>query len=158
MSNSPRWSQQLVGVSLTGGAAVDDRLVAVRAEFGLLGPMYVRSEGVMLPLAAPGQRVVLAALAVRAGRVVSFEELSAAIWGDAPPPAARVAVRNQVSRLRHRLGRAGGQVVTRDPGYLLDAAEDDVDLLDFARLCREGGAAVRRTCCTTRCGYGAGCH
>ena len=122
---------------------MDDRLVAVRAEFGLLGPMYVRSEGVMLPLAAPGQRVVLAALAVRAGRVVSFEELSAAVWGDAPPPTARVAVRNQVSRLRHRLGRAGGQVVTRDPGYLLDAAEDDVDLLDFARLCREGGAAVR---------------
>jgi DNA-binding SARP family transcriptional activator/tetratricopeptide (TPR) repeat protein len=123
--------------------AVDDRLVAVRAEFGLLGPLYVRSEGVTLPVAAPGQRVVLAALAVRAGRVVSFEELSAGIWGDAPPSAARVAVRNQVSRLRHRLGRVGGQVVTRDPGYVLDAAEDDVDLLDFARLCREGGAAVR---------------
>ena len=111
-------------------------------EFGLLGPLYVRSEGVTLPVTAARQRVVLAALAVRAGQVVSFEELSAAIWGNSPPSGARVAVRNQVSRLRQRLGNAGRHVVTRDPGYFLDATESDVDLLAFARLCREGGAAV----------------
>jgi DNA-binding SARP family transcriptional activator/Tfp pilus assembly protein PilF len=117
--------------------------MGVRAEFGLLGPLYVRSQGVTLPVTAATQRVVLAALAVRAGRVVSFEELSAALWGDAPPSGARVAVRNQVSRLRHQLGGAGEHVVTCDPGYVLDVTADDVDVLVFARLCREGGAAVR---------------
>ena len=116
--------------------------MAVSAEFGLLGPLYVRCGGVTLPVTAASQRVVLAALALRTGHVVSFEELSAALWDDAPPPGARVAVRNQVSRLRHRLGSTGEHLVTRDPGYFLDAAEGDVDLLAFVRLCREGGAAV----------------
>lgn len=116
--------------------------MAVSAEFGLLGPLYVRCGGVTLPVTAASQRVVLAALALRAGHVVSFEELSASLWDDAPPPGARVAVRNQVSRLRHRLGSIGEHLVTRDPGYFLDVAEGDVDLLAFVRLCRQGGAAV----------------
>jgi DNA-binding SARP family transcriptional activator/Tfp pilus assembly protein PilF len=97
----------------------------------------------MLPVPAARQRVVLAALAVRARQVVSFEDLAGAIWDDAPPSKARVAVRNYVSRLRQELGLVGGQIVTRAPGYVLDAAEDDVDLLAFTRLCAHGGAAAR---------------
>jgi hypothetical protein len=33
--------------------------------------------------------------------------------------------------------------VTQYPGYLLEAGEDEVDLLEFTRLCRDGGTAVR---------------
>ena len=47
-------------------------------------------------------------------------------------------------RLRRLLGPApAARVVTRYPGYLIEAGEEEVDLLRFRRLCREGGDAVR---------------
>jgi DNA-binding SARP family transcriptional activator/tetratricopeptide (TPR) repeat protein len=115
----------------------------VQAEFGVLGPLYVRSDHVVLAVPAARQRVVLAALAVRARHVVSSEELAWAIWDNVPPARARVALRNYVCRLRGALGPAGGRIVTRAPGYLLDAGDDEVDLLAFTRLCRDGGGAAR---------------
>ena len=111
--------------------------------FGLLGPLCVRSDDGMLRVTAARQRVVLAALAIRAGQVVSFEDLARSIWDGQPPVNARVAVRNHVCRLRRLLGPAGDRIVTRPPGYLLDASDDEVDLLTFGRLCRDGGVALR---------------
>ncbi|HEV2376122.1 MAG TPA: BTAD domain-containing putative transcriptional regulator, partial [Streptosporangiaceae bacterium] len=115
----------------------------MRAEFRVLGPLCVQAGNLAVQVTAGRQRVVLATLAIRAGRVVSFEELAEALWDETPPPNARVAVRNHVKRLRQVLGSAGGRIVTRTPGYLLEADDDDVDLLAFTRLCREGGAAAR---------------
>lgn len=47
-------------------------------------------------------------------------------------------------RLRRVLGpRAGARLITRHPGYLLQAGEDEVDVLRFRGLCRDGGAALR---------------
>ena len=115
----------------------------MQAEFGVLGPLYVRSGHVALGIPAARQRVVLAALTVRARHVVSPEELARAIWDDSPPAQARVAVRNYVCRLRRALGPAGGRIVTCSSGYLLDAGDDQVDLLAFTALCRDGSAAAR---------------
>jgi DNA-binding SARP family transcriptional activator/tetratricopeptide (TPR) repeat protein len=112
-------------------------------EFRVLGPLRVRSGEAVVEVPAARQRVVLAALVARARQVVSFEELAEAIWADRPASAPQVSVRNYVCRLRRVLGAAGGRIVTCAPGYLLDAVDDEVDLLTFARLCREGGAAVR---------------
>jgi DNA-binding SARP family transcriptional activator/Tfp pilus assembly protein PilF len=117
--------------------------LAVQAEFRLLGPLHVRSDQVLFGVAAARQRVVLAALAVRAGQVVSSEELARAIWDDAPPAKARVTVRNYVCRLRQALGPVGGRIVTCAPGYLLEANDDEVDLLAFTRLCGAGSVAAR---------------
>jgi DNA-binding SARP family transcriptional activator/tetratricopeptide (TPR) repeat protein len=111
--------------------------------FGLLGPLCVKSGDAETGVPAARQRVLLAALAVRAGQVVSFEELAEAIWDSDPPATARVTTRNYVKRLRQVLGPAGQRVVTRPPGYLLAAAPDEVDLLAFSRLCRDGGTALR---------------
>src|SRR5215472_2901646 len=108
---------------------------------GLLGPLAVRDGPRSLEVPAAKQRVVLAALALRAGHVVSFDALAHAMWGEAPPPGARVTVRNYVLRLRQVLGPAGSQIVTRDPGYVLEAGAADVDVLAFGRLYRDGGAA-----------------
>jgi DNA-binding SARP family transcriptional activator len=77
-------------------------------------------------VSAAKQRVVLAALALRAGRVVSFEELAEAVWADVPPPDPRVNVRNYMLRLRCVLGADGPRILTRDPGYLLDIGTDEV--------------------------------
>src|SRR6202049_2488495 len=73
-------------------------------EFCLLGPLMVRSDGVAVPVTRGKQRAVLAALLLKAGRVVSLDELAEILWGPGPPPSARVTVQNYVMRLRKALG------------------------------------------------------
>jgi DNA-binding SARP family transcriptional activator/tetratricopeptide (TPR) repeat protein len=111
---------------------------------GVLGPLLVRSDGAEVLVPAPKQRVILAALALRVGQVASYDELAEIIWDGAPPAGARVAIRNYVKRLRQILGPvAGRRIVTRDPGYALEAAPDEVDALRFTALCAAAGEAVR---------------
>ncbi len=94
---------------------------------------------------APKQRVILAALALRAGQVASYDELAEIVWDGVPPSGARVAIRNYVKRLRQILGPdAGRRIVTRDPGYALKAGPDEVDALRFTALCSQGGEAIRQ--------------
>jgi DNA-binding SARP family transcriptional activator len=89
--------------------------------------------------------VILAALALRAGQALSYDELAEIVWDGAPPVAARVAIRNYVKRLRHVLGpMAGRRILTRDPGYALDAVPDEVDALRFTALSMRAAAAVRQ--------------
>ncbi len=112
---------------------------------GVLGPLLVRDGGEPVPVPAPKQRVILAALALRAGQVASYDELAEIVWDGAPPAGARVAIRNYVKRLRQILGPvAGRRIVTRDPGYALEAEPDEVDALRFTALCSQGGEAIRR--------------
>ena len=87
----------------------------------VLGP--VRVDGAEGPIGSPQQRLVLAALALAEGHVVSTGRLVAAVWGDRPPPSAVVTVRTYVSRLRAALGRS--MVDTIGDGYRLrDMAVD----------------------------------
>jgi DNA-binding SARP family transcriptional activator/tetratricopeptide (TPR) repeat protein len=111
---------------------------------GVLGPLLIRSEGAEVLVPAPKQRVILAALALRAGQVASYDELAEIIWDGAPPAGARVAIRNYVKRLRQIMGPvAGRRIVTRDPGYALEAAPGEVDALRFTARCAAGGEAIR---------------
>ncbi len=111
---------------------------------GLLGPLQVRYDGKTVPVAAAKQRVVLAALLAQANLVVPVEDLAVTVWDGAPPPAARVTLRNYVKRLRQGLGsEIGGRIQTRDPGYLMEVGDDELDLLRFMKLCEVGGTAVR---------------
>ena len=75
-------------------------------EFCLLGPLAVRRGDTVVPIQAGKQRAVLAALLLKANRVVLVEELAEALWGTAPPPSARVTLQNYVVRLRKALGDA----------------------------------------------------
>ncbi len=110
---------------------------------GVLGPLRVQDGETSISVPAAKQRVLLAFLLVHANRVTSFDEIAETVWDGAPPPAARVAVRNYVLRLRQVLGPVvGARIVTRDPGYLIEIGPDELDLLRFTRLCREGGAAA----------------
>jgi DNA-binding SARP family transcriptional activator/Flp pilus assembly protein TadD len=111
--------------------------------FGVLGPLLVRDADSVIAVPAGRQRVLLAALLVRAGTVVPAEALAEFLWDGASPPGAETTLRSHVMRLRRLLGPApGARVVTRYPGYLIEAREEEVDLLRFRRLCREGGDAV----------------
>ncbi len=112
--------------------------------FGVLGPLLVRDGETPVDLPKGRQRVLLAALLAHAGRPVPADTLAEVVWDGAPPSGALVTLRSHVLRLRRVLGpRAGARLVTRYPGYLLQAAEEEVDLLRFRYLCGEAGAAMR---------------
>jgi DNA-binding SARP family transcriptional activator len=112
--------------------------------FGILGPLLVDDGDALIDVPPARQRVLLAGLLVHAGQAVSAETLAEVVWDGSPPPGAVNTVRTHVMRLRRALGpRAGKRLVTRYPGYLVQAGEDELDLLRFGRLCRDGSAAVR---------------
>jgi DNA-binding SARP family transcriptional activator len=104
----------------------------------------VDDEGLQVPVAAPRLRVLLAALVLHAGSPVSVEALAELVWDGAPPGGASVTLRSYLRRLRTGLGPAWAQrIVTRPPGYLCRADEQEVDALRFEALCRRTDAAVR---------------
>jgi DNA-binding SARP family transcriptional activator/Tfp pilus assembly protein PilF len=110
----------------------------------ILGPLQVHDGETSVDVPKGRQRVLLAALVLHAGILVSADVLAEAVWDGSPPPGATVTLRSHILRLRRVLGpRAGARIVTRRPGYLLQAAEDEVDVLRFRGLCRDGGAALR---------------
>jgi DNA-binding SARP family transcriptional activator/Tfp pilus assembly protein PilF len=112
--------------------------------FGMLGPLLVRDGDRLIGVPTGRQRVLLAALLVRAGTVVPTDTVAEVVWDGAPPDGAPTTLRSHVMRLRRALGpEAGARVVTRYPGYLVQAGPDEVDVLRFRGLCQEGGAAVR---------------
>ncbi len=112
--------------------------------FGVLGPLVVRDGDSVISVAAARQRVLLATLLVHAGAVVTAEALAETMWDGALPAGAETTLRSHVMRLRRVLGpAAGGRVVTRYPGYLIQASEEEVDLLRLRCRYREGGVAVR---------------
>jgi len=110
-------------------------------EFRLLGPMEVRVGSRRLDLGTPQQRLVLAALAVDAGRPVMLGTLIDRVWDDAPPVGARPALYAHIARIRQSLDQAdagGGQppagLARRAGGYLLEVDPDGIDLRLFRRL------------------------
>jgi DNA-binding SARP family transcriptional activator len=113
-------------------------------EFGLLGTLLVRDGQTSLQIAAGKQRVLLAALLLDANHVVSTGALAEALWQGNPPATARVTLQNYIKRLRHALGPAGYErIVSRPPGYLIEAGPAELDVARFAELQASGLAAAR---------------
>jgi DNA-binding SARP family transcriptional activator len=109
--------------------------------FAVLGAVRAEREGQSLVL-PPRERLVLAALLLRAGEVVSVAALTAVIWDDVPPPGAKNTLQGHIRRLRQALGRADERIVTRFPGYLIEAGPGELDLADFTRLREEASDAA----------------
>ena len=103
-------------------------------EFRVLGPLEVVDGERAIELGGSKQRSVLAMLVLRAGRVVSTEALVDGLWGDAPPATAAKSLQVYVSRLRKALGDE--VIVTRAPGYMLDAGPDAIDVARVEALVR----------------------
>jgi DNA-binding SARP family transcriptional activator/tetratricopeptide (TPR) repeat protein len=114
-------------------------------EFRVLGPVEAWSNGQRLAPGGDMQRTLLALLALRANEVVPADRLMAALWPDGPPASARARLHDQVFALRRGLRRGGPTaadcLVTRPPGYTLQADPDLVDHLRFAALVRSGRRA-----------------
>src|SRR5215831_7746196 len=116
-------------------------------EFGLLGPLAVRRGGVEVSVPPGKQRVVLAALLLKAGRVVAVDELAETLWGEGPPATARATIQGYVKRLRKSLGGDGhGRIATRPGGYQISVAAGELDVARCEALLRSAEAAARDGC------------
>jgi DNA-binding SARP family transcriptional activator/streptogramin lyase len=104
----------------------------------LLGPLTVLVAGRPARLGKGNERLVVALLALNAGRTVTGERIIDVLWPEAPPPTAREMVRIYVARTRKQLG--ADAVVTRPGGYSLETDPEHVDALRFVRLCAEGSS------------------
>jgi DNA-binding SARP family transcriptional activator len=113
-------------------------------EFGLLGPLVVRAGGSRVTVSAGKQRVLLAALLLRAGQVVPAADLTRFVWEGRPPGTARVTLQNYIKRLRQALGPSGYErIVTRPAGYLIEVSAGELDVARFGDLQAAGQAAAR---------------
>ncbi|MEP6760886.1 MAG: BTAD domain-containing putative transcriptional regulator [Sporichthyaceae bacterium] len=94
----------------------------------LLGPLQVDGDGQL----SPRDRVVLSALAIRSGDVLTAEQLADALWGEYPPPSWPKVVQGCVARLRLSIGRQA--IETTSGGYRLALADDEIDVRQFEVL------------------------
>src|SRR4051812_48462097 len=106
-----------------GGSARHDPAETPRV--GVLGPVCVDG-ACELP---QRDRMILGALAVRAGATASSDELAAVLWPDLPPASWRKVIQSAVVRLRQALGPDAIQ--TNGHGYALALDLDDVDAQRF---------------------------
>lgn len=114
-------------------------------EFFVLGPLEVRCDGVEVPVRSGQQRVLLAALLLRANQVVPLAELTDRLWGEAPPRGARNTLRAYIMRLRRTLGADdsdGGGIGTHPDGYRIRVLPNQLDLLQFEELLRQAARAA----------------
>ncbi|SEF13917.1 AfsR/SARP family transcriptional regulator [Jiangella alba] len=92
----------------------------------LLGAVEVRRDGQPVPVPSGRPAVVLAALALRPGGVVSHGTLARLLWPDAQPEHPRAALQTHVTRVRAVLGRTA--VESTGDGYRLELPPDVVDV------------------------------
>lgn len=94
----------------------------------LLGPLLVDGSWIAL---TREQRIILAALALQPGEIVSYDALTDAIGHDITTRSLQARVR----RLQNDLRPSGLQILNvPGAGYRLLLADDEVDILRFERL------------------------
>ncbi|GLY68549.1 BTAD domain-containing putative transcriptional regulator [Amycolatopsis taiwanensis] len=103
----------------------------------ILGPVLLSDGGGPIEIRGARLRMLLARLALDAGRVVSVDALVDGLWGADPPADAGNALQSLVSRLRKVLGDATLLVGTAG-GYRLQLDPGDIDAHRFEELATHG--------------------
>jgi DNA-binding SARP family transcriptional activator/tetratricopeptide (TPR) repeat protein len=107
-------------------------------EFGVLGPLRVVRDSVPVPVPAPKQRAILAALLLRTGATVPADTLIDLVWHGTPPRLARASVHTYVMRLRKVLGETAeteqGRLRTCGSGYAIHTTAGELDASAFENL------------------------
>lgn len=111
--------------------------------FGLLGPLHVRDGGGERPIRSAHQRILIAALLLRAGRLASTDELVELVWVEDAPSRPRQALQNHVMRVRQVLGpQVAERLRTQPAGYILHIEPEELDIDRFRQLRERGQAAA----------------
>src|SRR5919198_2409096 len=109
--------------------------------FCVLGPLEVVVEGRRLALSGK-LRSLLALLLLSRNHVVPRSRLLEELWPGVAEERAAHNLDVHVSKLRRFLGEAGGRLLSRSGGYLLEVSPDELDLERFERLVAEGRRAL----------------
>lgn len=111
---------------------------AVRVRIVLLGPVQVHGDDAKpVEIAGARLRMLLARLALEAGRPVSADSLIDDLWGAEAPAGAPAALQGLVSRLRRALVGVGTVALVAG-GYRLPVRAEDVDAHRFEELAGQG--------------------
>jgi SARP family transcriptional regulator, regulator of embCAB operon len=111
--------------------------------FGMLGPLTVARDGQPLHVGGPKPRLLLGALLLSTGRVVSVDRLTEILWGPVNADGRVAALHVHVARLRSALGAGGSDLIeTVRPGYRIAVDESCLDLLHFRRLAQQARSAL----------------
>jgi DNA-binding SARP family transcriptional activator len=114
--------------------------------YEILGSLRVVDGDETLTISAHKMEVLLSTLLIRAGQIVSLDQLVTEIWNEHPPRRATDALYvyiSQVRKLLTRPGRTASPIITRPPGYLLCTGTDELDFQLFQRLVNRGREAAR---------------
>ncbi|SES12480.1 AfsR/SARP family transcriptional regulator [Lentzea albida] len=114
-----------------------------RWEFRVLGSLQVIDAGRAVELRSAKQRVLLAALLMKANAPVSSYELMEHLWGEEPSGSARATLQTYIMRLRQTLDDLADRKLVRTwpTGYSIHLEDDQLDLLTFQRLRAEARRA-----------------
>lgn len=100
----------------------------------LLGPVRLEAaDGTPVDIGGVRLRMLLARLALAAGRPVSSEALADGLWGSELPSDTANALQSLVSRLRKVVGTG---IESTTGGYRIDLPAEQVDAHLFETLCR----------------------
>ncbi|MEU6999728.1 BTAD domain-containing putative transcriptional regulator [Nonomuraea sp. NPDC046570] len=105
----------------------------------VLGPLEVSSGGRLVDVGGPRPRLLLAALLLQAGEVVSLDRLADLVWEGNPPASAHAQVRVRIARLRRVLGHDA--IGTAPGGYQVREEAVVLDTLEAERLLAAARAA-----------------
>src|SRR5262245_6757968 len=118
-------------------------------QFRVLGPLEVVHYGRVLDIGAGKRRALLAVLLLHANEIVSSDRLIDELWGGDSPTTAPKILQGYVSQLRKVLAHdggdpagAGGILLTRPPGYVVQLEDGQLDAEHFANLLARGRAAL----------------
>ncbi len=112
--------------------------------YRLLGNVVAHNGARWQAIAATKPRALLAALLVRAGDVLTVDQLLFELWGDRPPRSAPTQIHGYVLRIRRALGETGTRaLLTAGPGYRIVVGDGELDTVEFGRRAVEGRDALR---------------
>lgn len=109
-------------------------------EFRVLGSLTAVADRAVAELGPPKQRALLAILLLHPGQIVPVDRLISLLWGEDAPRTAPHSIEIYVSGLRRALDSVGASdlIVTRPPGYVLEAEPASIDAWQFELLVRDG--------------------
>ncbi|KOG12074.1 MULTISPECIES: AfsR/SARP family transcriptional regulator [Streptomyces] len=104
-------------------------------KFGVLGALTVwDDDGEARPIVQPKSKLLLAALLLEPGGIVSMDAVKDVMWGERQPPTATASLHNHVGRLRRALGGSDGERLRSvRHGFQLRVGEGELDGEAFAR-------------------------
>jgi predicted ATPase/DNA-binding SARP family transcriptional activator len=103
-----------------------------------LGGLEVRVDRAVASLGGPQAQALFALLAGDAGRTVPTAQLIDELWPTGPPHDPIGTIQTHIGTVRRGLGSERRRLSTREGGYVLELAVDELDATRFVALARQG--------------------